>query len=164
MNGFANEFFDLKLEGYDDRLLVKGLVSGTKAYGIGSCIVLVKYSVGMHHQICLEDVLYVPNLLHHHPRIFNVISACSNDGCGCHLLSNSYVLNIKSAKIDLNLRNGLLWIPNVAPLIVPNFVSVIFKIRDVDSSMMFLVQNRLDNTISIPGGYVHDNEIILNVA
>ncbi len=58
----------------------------------------------------------------------------------------------------MTLRNGLLWIPTVDPLTVPNFVSVVFKIRDADSSMMFLVHNGLDNTISIPGGYVHDNE------
>jgi hypothetical protein len=37
MNGFANDFFDTKLEGYDDGLLVKGLVSGTKAYGLMHC-------------------------------------------------------------------------------------------------------------------------------
>jgi len=35
---------------------------------------------------------------------------------------------------------------------------VIFKIRDADSSTMFLVHNGSDNTISIPGGYVYDNE------
>ena len=128
MNGFANAFFDMKLEGYDDGLLVKGLVSGTKAYGIGSCIVVMKDSDGMYHQICLEDVLYVPNLLHHHPRIFSVISACSQDECECHFLSNSYVLNIKLAKIELNLCKGLLWIPNVDPSTIPNFVIVIFKI------------------------------------
>jgi hypothetical protein len=69
MNGFANDIFDMKLEGYDDGLLVKGLVSVTKACGIGPCIVVMKDSVEMYHQICLEDVLYVPNLLHHHPRI-----------------------------------------------------------------------------------------------
>jgi hypothetical protein len=49
MNGFANEFLNMTLEGYDDGLLVKGLVSGTKAYGIGSCIVIAKDSVGMFH-------------------------------------------------------------------------------------------------------------------
>jgi hypothetical protein len=70
MNGFANEFLNMTLEGYDDGLLVKELVSGTKAHGIGSCIVVGKDSVGMFHRICLENVLYVPNLLHHHPRIF----------------------------------------------------------------------------------------------
>ena len=67
----------MKLEGYDDELLVMGLVSGTKAYGIGSCIVVMKDNVGMYRHICLEDVLYVPNLLHHHPRFFSVISTCS---------------------------------------------------------------------------------------
>ena len=49
MNGFANDLFNLKLEGYDDGLLVKGLVSGTNAYGIGSCIVVVKDSVRLYH-------------------------------------------------------------------------------------------------------------------
>jgi len=101
MNGFANAFFSMKFKGYHDGLLVKGLVSGTKAYGIGACIVVMKDSVGLYHQICLEDVLYVPNLLHHHPRIFSVISTCSQDECECHFQSNSYVLNIKLAKIDL---------------------------------------------------------------
>jgi hypothetical protein len=94
MNGFVNEFLIMTLERYDGGLLVNGLVSGTKAYGIGSCIVVVKDSVGMFHQICLEDVLYVPILLHHHPRIFRVISACAQDECRCHFQSNSYVLNI----------------------------------------------------------------------
>jgi len=80
MNSFANEFLNVALEGYDDGLLVKGLlVVGTKAYGIGSCIVAVKESVGLFHQICLEDVLYVPNLFHHHPRFFSVTSTCSQD-------------------------------------------------------------------------------------
>jgi hypothetical protein len=92
MNGFANEFLDMTLdEGYDDSRRVKGLVSGTKAYGIGSCIVVVKDSDGMFHQICLEDVLYVTNLLHHHPRIVSVISACSQDEGQCHFQSYSYV-------------------------------------------------------------------------
>jgi hypothetical protein len=63
----------MTLEGYDDGLLVKDLVSCTKAYGIGSCIVVVKASVGMYHQICIEDVLYVPNLLNLYPRIFSVV-------------------------------------------------------------------------------------------
>ena len=27
MNGFADDFFNLKLEGYDDGIIVKGLVS-----------------------------------------------------------------------------------------------------------------------------------------
>jgi hypothetical protein len=107
MNGFANDFFDMKLDGYDDGLLVKGIVSGTKAYGIGSLIVVLKDSLGMYRQICLEDVLYVPNLLHHHPRIFSVISACSQDECECHIQSNSYVFNFKTAKIELNLCKGL---------------------------------------------------------
>jgi hypothetical protein len=156
MNGLANEFFDMKLDGYDDGLLVKVLVPGTKAYGIGSCIVALKDSSEMYRQICLEDILYVPNLLHHHPRIFSVISACSQDECECHFQSNSYVLHIKSAKTELNLCKGLLWMPIVHPLTVPNFVSVIFKIGDANSSMMFLVHNGLDNTISILGGYVHD--------
>jgi hypothetical protein len=73
MNGFANKFLNMTLEGYDDGLLVKGLVSGTKAYDIGSCIVAVKDRVGYFNQICLEDVLYVPDLLHHHPRLFSSI-------------------------------------------------------------------------------------------
>ena len=151
-------FFDIKLEGYDDGLLVKGLVSGTKAYSIGSCIVVIKDSVVIYRQICLEDVLYVPNLPHRHPRIFSVVSTCSQEEFECHFLSNLYVLNIKSAKIELHLCKGMLWIPIVDPLIVPNFVSVIFKIRDPNSSMMFLENNGLDNTISIPGGYTHDTE------
>ena len=91
MNGFANEFFNMALEGYDDGLRVKGLVFGTKAHGIGSCIVVVKDSVELFHYICLEDVLYVPSLLHYHPRIFSVISTCSQDGCQCHFHLNSYV-------------------------------------------------------------------------
>jgi hypothetical protein len=91
MNGFAKEMFDMKLEGYDNGLLEKGLVSGTKAYGIGSCIAVIKDSVGMYNQICLEDVIYVPNLLHHHLRNFSVISTCSQDECECHFLSSSYV-------------------------------------------------------------------------
>ena len=47
MNGLANKFLNMKLEGYDDGLMVKGVVSGTKAYGIRSCIVVVKDNVGM---------------------------------------------------------------------------------------------------------------------
>jgi len=62
----------------------------------------------MFHQMCLEDVIYVPILLHHHPRIFSVISACAQDECQCHFQSNLYVLNIKLPKIDLNLSKGLL--------------------------------------------------------
>jgi len=50
MNCCANEFLKMTLEGYDDGLIVKGLVPVTKAYGIGSCIVVVKASVGMFHQ------------------------------------------------------------------------------------------------------------------
>jgi hypothetical protein len=46
----------------------------------------------------------------------------------------------------------------VDPSTVPTFVSVIFKIRDADQSMMFLVHNGSDNAISIRGGYVNDNE------
>jgi hypothetical protein len=151
MNGFADEFFNLKLEGYDDGILVKGLVSGTKAYGIGSCIVVVRDNFGMHHQLCLEDVLYVPNLLHHHPRVFSVISACSQDDYGGHFQSNSYVLNIRLAKIDLHLCKCLLWIPIVDSSIVPDFVTVILKIRYATSSMMFHAHNGSNNTISIPG-------------
>jgi hypothetical protein len=118
----------MKMEGYDDGLVVKGLVSGTLAYGIGSGIVVVKDNVGMLYQKCLEDVLYVPNLLNHHLRIFSVISACSQNECQCHFQLNSYVLNIKSAKIDLHLSKGLLWIPTIDHSTIPNFVSVIFKI------------------------------------
>ena len=102
MNSCADEFLNMTLEGYDNGILVKGLASDTHAYGIGSCIVVVTYSVGMFHHICLEDVLCVHNLLHHHPRIFSVILACSQDECQCHFQSSSYVLNIKLAKIDLN--------------------------------------------------------------
>jgi hypothetical protein len=35
MNGFAYEFLTVALEEYDDGLLIKGLVSGTTAYGNG---------------------------------------------------------------------------------------------------------------------------------
>jgi hypothetical protein len=91
MNGFAIEFINMTLKGYDDGPLVKELVYGRKTYGIGSCIVVVKDSVGMSHPICLEDVPYVPNLLHHHPGIFRIISACSQNECQCHFQSNSYV-------------------------------------------------------------------------
>jgi len=112
----------------------------------------------MYHQICLQDVLYVPHLLHHHPRVFSVISACSQDEYECHFQPTSYVLNIKVANIDLHLSKGLLWIPTVDPSTVPSFVSVIFKIRDAEQSMMLLVHNGLNNSISIPGGYVKDNE------
>jgi len=118
----------------------------------------VKDRIGMYHQICLEDVLFVPNLLHHHPGIFSVISACSQDECQCIFQSNSYVLNIKLVKVDLNLCNGLLWIPTVDPSIVPNFVSVILKVRDADSSTMFLVHKGSNNTISIIGGNFYDNK------
>jgi hypothetical protein len=71
----------MKMEGCDDGLIVKGLVFGTKAFGIGSCIVGVKDNVGILRQVCLEDVLYVPNLFHHHPRICSGISTCSQDEC-----------------------------------------------------------------------------------
>ena len=128
MNGHANEFLDMQLEGYDDGILVNGLVSGTKAYGIGSCIVVVRDNGGIYHQICLHDVLYVPNLLHNHPRVFSVISACSQEEYECHFQSNSYVLNIKVAKIALHLCNGLLWIPTVDSSTIPTFVSLILKI------------------------------------
>jgi hypothetical protein len=151
----------MKLEGYDDGILVKGLVSSTKAYGIGSCIVVVRDSSGMYHQVCLEDVLYVPNLIHHHPRVFRVISACSQDDYECHFQSNSYVLNIKLATIDLHLCKGLLLIPTVDPSTVSNFVSVILKIRDAESSMMFLAHNGSTNTISFSGTYVRDNENLI---
>jgi hypothetical protein len=92
MNGFANEFLNMTLEGYDYGLLVKGLVPVTKAYGIGLCIIAVKDSVGTFQEICLEDVLYVPNLLHRHPRVFSAVSACSQDECQCHFQCNSYVI------------------------------------------------------------------------
>ena len=123
---------------------LKGLVSGTKAYGIGTCIVVVKDRGGMYHQICLQDVLYVPHLLHHHPRVFSVISACSQDEYEFHFQSTSYVLNIKVANIDLYLSKGLLWKPTVDPSTVPSFVTVTFKIRDADQSMMLLVHNGLN--------------------
>jgi hypothetical protein len=146
------------LEGYDDGLLVKGLVSSIKTYGIGSCIVAVKDIIELLHQICLEDVFYVPNLLRHHPNFFSVISTCSQDECQCHFQFNSYVLNIKLAKIDLHLSKGMLWIPTIDSSNVPNFVSVMFKIRDAYSSTLFLVHKGSDYTISIPGGYVCCNE------
>jgi hypothetical protein len=84
MNHFLDEFLNMTLEGYDDGVLVKGLVFDTKGYGVGTYIVVLKDSVGLCHQICFEDVLYVPNLLHHHPRVFSVISTCSQDECQCH--------------------------------------------------------------------------------
>ena len=68
------------------------------------------------------------------------------------------MLNIKLANIDLNLSKGMLWIPTIDSSTLPNFVSVIFKIRDVDSNTMYFLNNSSDNTISILGGYVYDNE------
>jgi hypothetical protein len=62
------------------------------------------------------------------------------------------------AKIYLNSSKGLLWIPTIDPSTVSNFIIVIFKIRDADSSTMFLAHKGSDNTISIHGGYVHDND------
>ena len=41
---------------------------------------------------------------------------------------------------------------------MPHFVSVTFKIKDAFSSAMFIVHKGFDNTVSIPGGYVHNNE------
>jgi hypothetical protein len=52
----------------------------------------------------------------------------------------------------------MLWTPTIDSSTDPNFVSVIFKIRDADSSTMFLVHKGSDNTISILGGYVYDNK------
>jgi len=52
----------------------------------------------------------------------------------------------------------MLWMPIVDPSTIPNFACVIFKIRDVASSKVFLVHNGSDNTISIPGGYVYNNK------
>jgi len=52
----------------------------------------------------------------------------------------------------------LLWIPSVDPSTVPKNFSMIFKLREADLSMMFLVHTGLDRTISIPGGYAHDNK------
>jgi hypothetical protein len=54
-----------------------------------------------------------------------------------------------------------LWIPNVDPSTVSNFVSVILKIRDAESSMMFLAHNGFTNTISIPSTYVRVNESLI---
>ncbi len=142
------------LEGYDYDLLVKGLGSSTKIYGIGSCIVVVIHFVGLVHQICLEDEHYLPNLLHHQLRFFSVISVCSQYECQYHFQLNSYVLNIKLSKIDLYISKGLLWIPTVELYTIPNYVSAIFKIRDAYSSTMFLIHTGFDNTILIPGGYV----------
>jgi hypothetical protein len=62
------------------------------------------------------------------------------------------------ANIKLQLSKGLLWIPTVDPFTIPNFVSVIFKVRAAFSSTVFLVHKGTDNTISILGGYVYDNE------
>jgi hypothetical protein len=158
MNRFPDEFLNMILEGYDDGDFVKRLVYGTKAYGVGTCIVILKNSVGLCPQICLEDALYVPNLLHHHSRVFSIISVCSQDGCQCHFQSNSYVLNNKLVNIELQLSKGLLWIPAVDPSTILHFVSVIFIIRDAFSSTMFLVHKGTDNTISIHGGYVYDSD------
>ena len=91
MNDFDNELINKTLEGYDDGDLAKGLLPSTKAYGIGICIVVLKDSVGSFHRICLEDVIYVPNLLHH-PTFFSVISACSQDDCQLYFQSNSYII------------------------------------------------------------------------
>ena len=104
-------------------------------------------------------MLYVPNILHHHPRICSGIFVCSQHECQCHFQLNSYVLNIKSAKIDLHFSKGMLWIPIVDHSTIPHFVSVIFKIRDAFSSTTFFVHNGTDNTISIHSGYVYDKEI-----
>jgi len=51
----------------------------------------------MFHQICLEDVLYVLNLLHRLPTFVCIISSCFQDECQCHFQLNLYVLNIKLA-------------------------------------------------------------------
>jgi len=159
INGFGKEFLTMTLEGYDDGALVKGLTSGTNAYGIGTCIVALKDSVGSFHQKCLEDVLYVLNLLHYHPSIFSVISStCSQNECQCYFQTYSYVLDIKLAKVALHWSKGLLWIPTIDSFIVPHFVSVIFRIRDACLNTMFLVLKGSDNTISILVGYVRDNE------
>jgi hypothetical protein len=85
-------------------------------------------------------------------------STYSEDEFQCHFQSNSYVLNRRSAKFDLQLLKGLLWIPSADFGIVPHFVSMILKIRDASMSTMLLVHNGSDNTLSIHGGYVHVNE------
>ena len=96
MNGFENDFLNLTSDGYVDGLMVKGLTSGTKAYGIGTCVVVCKGEDGLFQQFSLKDVLYVPNLTHHHPRIFSVISACSQDDFQCHFQAHSYILSMKT--------------------------------------------------------------------
>jgi hypothetical protein len=105
MDVYHNEFFNTTSDaGYVDGVPVKGLTSYTKANGIGSFIICLKDEYGVFHQKCLEDVLYVPTLLHHHfSRIFSVISTCSQDDFQRHFQSISYVLNLRSTKIDLQL-------------------------------------------------------------
>jgi hypothetical protein len=79
MNVQLTEFFYMRSYRYVDGVLVKGLKSNTKAYGIGSCIMCYIDDYRVVHQTCLEDVLYVPALFHHYSRIFSVTSACSHD-------------------------------------------------------------------------------------
>ena len=74
----------MRSNGYVDGVPVNGLTSNTIAYGIGTCIVCFQDEYGVFYQKCLEDVLYVPALLHHYSRIFSVISACSQDEFQCH--------------------------------------------------------------------------------
>ena len=47
MNGFASEFLNMPLKGYDDGLLGKGPASGIKAYSIGSCIDVVNLTINL---------------------------------------------------------------------------------------------------------------------
>jgi hypothetical protein len=73
MNGFHNEFIDMRSDGYIDGVMVKILSSSTKARGIGTCIIVCRGENGLFHQTFLNYVLYVPKLLHSHPIIFSVI-------------------------------------------------------------------------------------------
>ena len=42
INGHHNEFINTTGEGYVDAVLLKGLTSNTKDYGIGTCIICLK--------------------------------------------------------------------------------------------------------------------------
>ena len=158
MNGFADEFLNLESDGYVDGVMVKGLTTGTKAYGIGTCVIVCKGEDGLFQQFSLQDVLYVPNLMHHHSRIFSVISACSQDGFKCNFQANSYVLSMQTVQIQLQLSKGLLWIPTVTSPTVPQFVMVVLRLRDARSETMFLTHRGSDNTITVPGGYMRQLE------
>ena len=73
-------------------------------------------------------------------------------------MSSSYVIHLRLVKIDLQLSKDLLWILANDSCVVPHFVSVFLKIRDVSMSTIFLAHNGFDSTLSIHGSDVHDNE------